>query len=353
MLACKFARIGVQEDFRETMKPYIRTYLCNDENKRFFGEGPLRLLHAIEETGSLRCAALSMNMAYTKALRIVRDAEAALEFPLTVRTTGGKGGGGSQLTIEAKEFLTKYEMYHSASEKNSIKLYEKIFNGQQIDSASPKIACIIMASGLGKRFGSNKLMASFHGNPIIRSILDATADVTLFAERLVVTRSQDVHDYCKSLNVPVLLHAFPNRNEALALGLSHLQKKHPDLSGCLFALGDQPLLRPETLTRMCKRYIECKITQNHPEYSQPIIQLCSIKTDFSSETAISATAGSPIIFDYAYFDELLHLPEKSGGSTVLRRYPEHIQYVTAAVPEELMDVDTPDELKQLENIIHN
>ena len=75
------------------MKPSIRTYLCNDENHRFFGEGPRQLLHAIDETGSLRSAALSMNMAYTKALRIIRSAEATLGFPLTVRTTGGKGGG--------------------------------------------------------------------------------------------------------------------------------------------------------------------------------------------------------------------------------------------------------------------
>ena len=85
------------------MKPSIRTYLCNDENHRFFGEGPpCQLLHAIDETGSLRSAALSMNMAYTKALRIIRSAEATLGFPLTVRTTGGKGGGGSQMTAEAK-----------------------------------------------------------------------------------------------------------------------------------------------------------------------------------------------------------------------------------------------------------
>ena len=86
------------------MKPSIRTYLCNDENHRFFGEGPRQLLHAIDETGSLRSAALSMNMAYTKALRIIRSAEATLGFPLTVRTTGGKGGGGSQMTAEARRW---------------------------------------------------------------------------------------------------------------------------------------------------------------------------------------------------------------------------------------------------------
>ena len=109
------------------MKPSIRTYLCNDENHRFFGEGPRQLLHAIDETGSLRSAALSMNMAYTKALRIIRSAEATLGFPLTVRTTGGKGGGGSQMTAEAREFLAKYEAYQDACTESRQQLYEEFF----------------------------------------------------------------------------------------------------------------------------------------------------------------------------------------------------------------------------------
>ena len=110
------------------MKPSIRTYLCNDENHRFFGEGPRQLLHAIDETGSLRSAALSMNMAYTKALRIIRSAEATLGFPLTIRTTGGKGGGGSVLTPKAKEFLHDYETYREACIQSSRELYTQIFS---------------------------------------------------------------------------------------------------------------------------------------------------------------------------------------------------------------------------------
>ena len=79
-----------------------------------------------------------------------------------------------------------------------------------------------MASGLGKRFGSNKLMASFHGAPLIHLVLDVTGSVPLFADRLVVTRSREVHDYCQSLGIPVLIHTLPNRNEALCLGLTHM-----------------------------------------------------------------------------------------------------------------------------------
>ena len=79
------------------------------------------------------------------------------------------------------------------------------------------IGCVIMASGLGKRFGSNKLMADFHGKPLISRILSAT-DTALFAARIVVTRSPEVESLCRERNIPVLLHAMPYRNHTVHLG---------------------------------------------------------------------------------------------------------------------------------------
>ena len=67
------------------MKAVTRITFCDDNDEKFFGEGPCRLLHAIEETGSLRSAAISMGLAYTKALRIIKNAEAALGLPLCWR----------------------------------------------------------------------------------------------------------------------------------------------------------------------------------------------------------------------------------------------------------------------------
>ena len=106
----------------------IRVFLCDDDHLRFFGEGPCRLLHLIEETGSLRAAAMSMGMAYTKALAIMRRAEKNLGFPLTARRIGGKGGGGSVLTPKAKEFLHDYETYRHACIQSSRELYTQIFS---------------------------------------------------------------------------------------------------------------------------------------------------------------------------------------------------------------------------------
>ena len=113
------------------MKAVTKIMFLDDNGEKFFGEGPARLLNGIEEKGSLRAAALSMGMAYTKALTLLKNAEAALGFPLVIRTTGGKSGGGSTLTKEGKEWLTKYEAYRDACLAANRKLYMDFFPQQR------------------------------------------------------------------------------------------------------------------------------------------------------------------------------------------------------------------------------
>lgn len=99
--------------------------------KNFSGKVPAVCCMPIEETGSLRSAAISMGLAYTKALRIIKNAEAALGFPLTTRCVGGKSGGGSTLTPQGKEWLTKYETYRDACVHANRKLYLEIFSDKR------------------------------------------------------------------------------------------------------------------------------------------------------------------------------------------------------------------------------
>ncbi len=112
------------------MKVQTKLTFFDDNGQKFFGEGPAKLLHAIEQHGSLRSAAISMNMAYTKALKILKNAEAALGYDLTIRTTGGKTGGGSQLTPKGKEWLTRYENYRDACIQANEQLYLEFFSKQ-------------------------------------------------------------------------------------------------------------------------------------------------------------------------------------------------------------------------------
>ena len=92
------------------MKAVTKITFYDEQDEKFFGEGPCRLLHAIEAEGSLRAAASSMG------------------FPLTSRTVGGKSGGGSTLTQEGKEWIEKYERYRDACIQANRKLYLEIFS---------------------------------------------------------------------------------------------------------------------------------------------------------------------------------------------------------------------------------
>lgn len=110
------------------MKLKWNVYFCDDTGERFFGEGPYRLLRGIEEAGSLRSAARRMDMAYTKAFGILKRAEKEFGFPLTSKSIGGKGGGGSVLTEEAKELIVRYESYRSAFTQLAENLYDQYFS---------------------------------------------------------------------------------------------------------------------------------------------------------------------------------------------------------------------------------
>lgn len=82
--------------------------------EKCFGPGIAALLHGVERTHSLRQAAIEMEMAYSKAWKIVKTAEESLGFSLLTSSTGGKGGGGAALTPAAKDLLIRYEQFSDA-----------------------------------------------------------------------------------------------------------------------------------------------------------------------------------------------------------------------------------------------
>ncbi len=97
-------------------------------DEKCFGPGIATLLHHIEDLHSLRSASMKMNMAYSKAWTIVRNAEAQLGFKLLHSTTGGRHGGGATLTEEARELLTAYDGFCRELQETADALYEKYFS---------------------------------------------------------------------------------------------------------------------------------------------------------------------------------------------------------------------------------
>ncbi len=187
------------------------------------------------------------------------------------------------------------------------------------------IACIIMASGASQRFGSNKLLASFHGRPLLENILLTTNQIP-FLERLVVTRTAEAADICHKQQVSVLLHDEPGQNDTVRLAIGRLKDYKP--AGYLFCVADQPLISAASLFKLCQAFLAA------PQYIY--------------RTSYNDIPGNPILFPAAFAAELMQLPQDKGGSYLLKKYPERVRYVPAQDAYELYDIDTPEDLQHLE-----
>ena len=89
--------------------------------------GVARLLEAVDELHSLRSAAQSMNMAYSKAWTMLRSAERELGFKLLHSSTGGKGGGGAVLTEEGAQLLARYDELCRRMQAYGRRQFEELF----------------------------------------------------------------------------------------------------------------------------------------------------------------------------------------------------------------------------------
>src|SRR4030065_137087 len=79
------------------------------EGKPFFGEGRFQLLRGIDKYGSINQAAKAAGIPYRRAWSYLHALEDRLGIKLIVTQTGGYNGGGTLLSMEAKEFLKRDE----------------------------------------------------------------------------------------------------------------------------------------------------------------------------------------------------------------------------------------------------
>lgn len=182
--------------------------------------------------------------------------------------------------------------------------------------------CIIMASGLSTRFGSNKLMANLDGAPLIAHAIRACDG--LFAKRVAVTRHEDVAQLCSNLDLEAILHDEPLRNDTVRLGMQAMD-------GCdtvTFIQADQPLISANTLAAL--------------------LRSAEAHSEFIWRVGFQGTQGAPVLFPAWAFDELRALPPGKGGGFVAKAHAQRVRCMEAASEWELFDVDTVQDLEALQ-----
>lgn len=179
-----------------------------------------------------------------------------------------------------------------------------------------------MASGQSKRFGKNKLLEKWQEKTFFQRALDLTGG-DLFTKRVVVTREKEVKNICTGQGISVICHTFSGRNDVVRLGIEYMN----EMDGCIFCPCDQPFLSRESLRRLITHF---------KQEQKGIFRLC-----------FGEAQGAPVLFGHEYYEELSCLPDKCGGSYLIKKYPRQVHQVQAVSERELFDIDTPEDYKWL------
>lgn len=189
-----------------------------------------------------------------------------------------------------------------------------------LDNPFGNPGCVIMGSGLGIRFGQNKLMVHLREKPLIGHIISTTQ--SLFKNTVVVTRHPSIQNYCNSINQKVIIHEFPHRSDTTRIGTEYLTSK--SVNNIIFFQGDQPFVSCDSIMAI----LIC--AQNEPE---KIIRLSYDGSDCS-----------PVLFPACFFDELTALPEGKGGNSIVKKHTDKLIRVEASDRLETVDIDTPEDM---------
>ncbi|MBR0508252.1 MAG: amidohydrolase family protein [Clostridia bacterium] len=184
-----------------------------------------------------------------------------------------------------------------------------------------KIALVLTAAGMSKRFGSDKLAYPIDGKPMLLHALELYDWLRdRFVSRTVVLRegAEERRMVAERMEYRVVENPDPERGIAssVVIGTQDALKSDPD--AILYAVGDQPRVTETTVLKLLNVF-----TENPTCIVAPVGE---------------GRRGNPVVFPKDLFPELLALSGDVGGSQVIRKHPDRV--VTVEVPAaELYDVD--------------
>ena len=93
-----------------------RIWIITAEGK-LVGKGRIELMEKIKQFGSIRQAALAMQMSYRQAWQLIDDMNSKATTPLVVSSRGGKGGGNAVITAEGEKYIALFNDFNKKFQK--------------------------------------------------------------------------------------------------------------------------------------------------------------------------------------------------------------------------------------------
>lgn len=113
---------------RDIRKMKVTFQVKISKEKGFYGPGVHHLLQLTEEFGSLYNACQHMGLSYTKGRRMIALMEEQLGTEVLETRQGGKSGGYSHLTKEAKKMMSSYSAFQAEADVVLQEIFQKHFS---------------------------------------------------------------------------------------------------------------------------------------------------------------------------------------------------------------------------------
>lgn len=190
---------------------------------------------------------------------------------------------------------------------------------------APRIAGIVLASGMSTRFGTaNKLLALVGGIPVVARTVQAYVDAGVVP--LIVVVGHDAREIEHALShLPVRCISNPEfhlgQSRALVHGIRELTR---DIDAAVIGVADQPFLTGTVI--------------------QSLITLYRLERPLIVAPRYAGRNGNPVLFNRQLFDELLEVEGDQGGRAVLQCHRDAVAWVDLDDERAARDVDTPHDL---------
>jgi len=186
------------------------------------------------------------------------------------------------------------------------------------------VTAIVLAAGLSRRMGMEKLLLPVDGVPMVQRTLDLVEDLP-FAKRILVT-VPSIAEVVRT-GAEIVYNPSPELGQGLSVRLGVLAAELS--SSLLFFTGDQPFLDEATVRAILAAHDGENIVYPVDMDGQP---------------------KSPTLFAPCFREDLLALQGDEGGRLVRRRYPGVCCEVRIENPGVLLDVDTPVDYEKIKGM---
>ncbi|MFM2043269.1 MAG: hypothetical protein RLY86_1845 [Pseudomonadota bacterium] len=202
-------------------------------------------------------------------------------------------------------------------------------------SREPRIAALVLAAGLSRRMGRNKLLEHLDGRPLVAHAVAAARSSRAVSVTLVTGHQETAVESALAaagLDTGIaIVHAADHARGLSASLKAGLKSLPPEVDGVVVLLGDMPLVTAG--------HIDSLIAAFDPAAGRGIC----VPTN-------QGRRGNPVLWDRRHIPAMLALSGDAGARSLLSALVAEVGEVAVADDGVLRDVDTPDDLAELSEL---